>query len=325
MKKIRAGVVGVGHLGRFHAEKYSVLEEAELVGVVDLSSERAADVALKTNSKAYGDYSDLFGLVDAVTIATPTESHLMVGLDFLSRGVDCLIEKPIAMNPAEADRLVKEAERTGAVLQVGHLERFNPAVTALEGRVVDPIFIEADRLSPFPGRSVDIDVILDLMIHDIDIIMNLVRADVVDVKAMGIPVITDTVDVANARLRFSNGCVANVTASRVSEESVRKTRLFQRDSFITIDYARQHISITRAEHDGAGGIKKMVAEELDIVKGDALLEEVRSFLKSSASGAAPLVSGSVGKKALDVAERVQRSVNASMERFNAEMGSLSGA
>ncbi|GMR04368.1 MAG: Gfo/Idh/MocA family oxidoreductase [Thermodesulfobacteriota bacterium] len=315
MKKIRAGVVGVGHLGRFHAEKYAALDGVDLVGVVDVMGERAQEVASRVGARAYGDYAALFGLVDAVSIATPTESHLKVGLEFLEKGIDVLIEKPLAMNSFEAERLVREADRRGAVLQVGHLERFNPAVTALEGHVSDPMFIEAYRLAPFPGRSIDIDVILDLMIHDIDIIMNLVQADVVDVKATGIPVITDTVDMANARLRFANGCVANVTASRVSDEMVRKTRLFQHDSYITIDYAHQRIVITKAVHGSAGGVKKMLSEDLDIAKGDSLLEEIRSFVECSASGRAPLVTGVAGKRAIEVAERIQGSVEASMVRF----------
>ncbi len=328
-KKIRTAVVGVGRLGGFHAEKYASLDSADLVGVSDTDSARAGEVARKLGVRSFTDYRDLIPLVDAVSIATPTESHLEIGRDFLDAGVHVLVEKPIAMDSQEAEAFVEAARASGALLQVGHLERFNPAITALGGRVRRPLFIESYRLSPFPARSTDIDVILDLMIHDIDIILNLVNEEIVDIKAMGIPVITRHVDMANARLRFAGGCVANVTASRVSRERARSIRLFQSDSIISIDYAAQHIYITRAEgKDGGaddGGPGRLIDEDMEIEKKDSLLEEIRSFVDSCIEGTTPLVSGEAGKRALEVAERIQASVRESMARFSGEAMGAEGA
>jgi len=313
--KLKTAVVGVGRLGGFHAEKYAELTSSELIGVSDLDNARAAEVAGKLGVKAFSDYRELLPLVDAVSIATPTEHHLKIGEAFLKKGVHVLVEKPIAMDSAEARRLVEAGRSSGALLQVGHLERFNPAVVALEGRLKTPLFIESYRLSPFSARSTDIDVILDLMIHDIDIILNLVGDELVDIKAMGIPVITKHVDMANARLRFAGGCVANVTASRVSRESRRNIRIFQSDSIISIDYAAQHISITRALKAGIDGPGSLVDEEIDITKKNSLLEEIRSFVDSCIKGKTPLVTGEAGKRALVVAEKIQESVRESMARF----------
>ncbi len=315
MKKIRVAVIGVGYLGRLHAEKYSAMEEAELVGVVDLDVERANEVAAAAGTVAFSSYEELKGKVDAVSVVTPTESHCKIGLDFLSRGVDVLIEKPIAMDLDEAERLCAEAEKTGAILQVGHLERFNAAVVALNGRLRDPVFIESFRLSPFPNRSTDVDVILDLMIHDIDIILNLVDADVDRIEAVGIPVVSNKVDIANARLTFTNGCVANVTASRVSKERVRKINLFEHDACIGIDYATQSIEIARLEPAEGGGVRSLVDEEIKIEKADSLDAELRSFIKCASTRTAPLVSGMDGKKALDVAQRIQESASVTMANF----------
>jgi len=314
-KTIKTAVVGVGRLGGFHAEKYAGLENSELLGVSDVDVTRATEVAKKLGVRVFPDYRELLPLVDAVSIATPTEFHLEIAEAFLKHGINVLVEKPIAMDSTEAGVLVETARSSGALLQVGHLERFNPAVVALEGRLGKPLFIESYRLSPFPARSTDIDVILDLMIHDIDIILNLVGDELVDIKAMGIPVITRHVDMANARLRFAGGCIANVTASRVSKESTRNIRLFAHDAIIAIDYAAQHISITRAVKAGAEGPGSLVDEEIKIEKKDSLLEEIRSFVDSCIKGRAPLVTGEAGKRALVVAERIQESVRESMARF----------
>jgi len=315
MKKIKTAVVGVGRLGAFHADKYAGLERSELIGVSDIDASRAAEVAGKLGVKVFPDYRELLPLVDAVSIATPTEHHLKIGEAFLEKGVNVLVEKPIAMDSAEAEVMVSAARSSGALLQVGHLERFNPAVVALKGRLKNPLFIESYRLSPFPARSTDIDVILDLMIHDIDIILNLVGDEPVEIKAMGIPVITKHVDMANARLRFAGGCVANVTASRVSSERTRNIRIFQNDSIISIDYAAQNISITRPVRDCPEGPGNLVNEEIDIEKKDSLLEEVRSFVDACITRRAPLVTGEAGRRALLVAERIQESVKKSMARF----------
>ncbi len=306
--RIRAAVIGVGHLGRFHAHKYAGLDNVELVGVADLNISGARKVAKEVGTRAYSDYRELIGKVDAVSVVTPTETHLKIGADFLSRGIDVLVEKPIAMDTGEAKKLVEAAEASNAILQVGHLERFNGAVTALAGRVNSPMFIESKRLSPFPNRSTDVDVILDLMIHDIDIILSLVNSDVVSVDAVGIPVVTDNVDMANARLRFANGCVADITANRVSRERQRVINIYQPKNNIHIDYAEQHITIAHITPDTEAGYAKLIDAELDIVKSDSLLEEIKAFLSCSATGKRPLVSGHEGLVALEVASQIQAAV-----------------
>lgn len=315
MKKTRVGVIGVGYLGRIHAEKYAAIDEAELVGVVDLDVEKAHEVAAAAGTTAYSNYAELFDRVDAVSVATPTESHCKIGVDMLERGVDVLIEKPIAMDLDEAERLIDAAGRNGRILQVGHLERFNAAVVALNGRLADPVFIESFRLSPFPNRSTDVDVILDLMIHDIDIILNLVNSDVERIDAVGIPVISNKVDIANARITFANGCVANVTASRVSKDRVRKINIFEHDACISIDYAAQNIEIARLVQAEDGGVNALVDEEIRIDKRDSLMEEIRHFLECSATGTTPLVSGADGRKALEVAQRIQESARVARANF----------
>ncbi|HHL39674.1 MAG TPA: Gfo/Idh/MocA family oxidoreductase [Deltaproteobacteria bacterium] len=312
MKKLRAAVIGAGYLGRFHARKYGELDGVELVGVADIDGERAAEVAAMTGAEPFEDYRDLLGRVDAVSIVTPTQTHYPIALDFLRNGVDVLVEKPMTVTVDEADRLIDEADRAGRVLQVGHLERFNGAVVSLEGRVDNPMFIESHRLSPFPDRGTDVDVVLDLMIHDIDIILNLVDSEVEWVDAVGVPVISTHVDIANARIRFGNGCVANVTASRISKERMRRIRLFQWDAYMAIDYASQHISVFRRTASGPDGPPTIAEEVLDIEKTDALAEEIRAFVRSCAEGTAPVVSGRDGRRALEVAVRIQESVRRSM-------------
>lgn len=312
-KRIRVGVVGVGYLGKLHAQKYSMIEDAELVGVTDSNGDRARDVAASNSTKAFSSSKDLFGLVDAVSIVTPTESHCAVALEFLSRGVDVLVEKPITVGLEEADRLIKEAGRTNSILQVGHIERFNAAIEALNGRVIAPVFMEAYRHSAFPNRSADVDVVLDLMIHDIDIVMNLAGSEVEGVEAVGLPVISDKVDIAKARLRFKNGCVANLSASRVSKERVRKLNIIQPGAFFSVDYANQRLTASRLVPGKDGGLPSLEDEDVKTEKKDALLEELRSFLICSASRRTPVVSGIDGKKALEAAKRIQESIRACAE------------
>lgn len=310
MKKVKVGVIGAGHLGRFHAQKYAELEGALLVGVADIDKTRADEVALNTNSRAYTDYEELFSKVEAVSIVTPTDTHFKIAKAFLEKSIDVLVEKPITVTMNEADILINEAEKKGALLQVGHLERFNPAVLALKGRLKTPLFIESHRLSPFPDRALDVCVVLDLMIHDIDIILSLVKSDVETIEAVGVPVISDKVDIANARIRFKNGCVANVTASRISRERLRRIRIFQPDAYISIDYASQNISISRIAH---GEKRVILQEEIEIEKKDSLKEEISSFLRCVITRTPPLVSGSDGKNALEVAHAIQSSVETSLE------------
>jgi len=302
-KKIRVAVIGVGYLGKLHAEKYSKIEEAELVGVVDADLNRAKEIADSLGVRAYANHADLIGKVDAVSIVTPTESHCSIGLDFLSRGVDTLVEKPIAATVNEAEKLVKEAKRTKTILQVGHLERFNAAVVGLNKLLKKPRYIETRRLAPFPNRSTDVDVILDLMIHDIDMVLNIAKSTVMYVEALAVPVVSDKADFANARVVFKNGCVANLTASRASKDRERTLHLFQdAGENLKVDYINQTLTVSR----GTGNAQeKVVFEEAAIVKSDSLLEELKAFVACSAGRTAPAVSGTDGLEALQLANLIQ--------------------
>ncbi len=314
MKKIRTAVIGVGYLGRLHAQKYaSIPDSVELVGVCDADPARAREVAFACGADAFPSYESFFGRVDAVSIVTPTENHHRVAMEFLSRGIDVLVEKPITVTSAEADELIREAGGKKAVLQVGHLERFNAAVAALDGRVKNPMHLEADRLTPFPNRATDVDVILDLMIHDLDIVLNIAGSDIENIEAFGMPVVTDKTDYATARIRFKNGRTAQITASRVSKDKVRRLRVYQDREYITVDYADQRMSIVRA-----GGPASIAEEEIKIEKRDALLEEIRSFIRSCACRGAPVVSGEDGLRALEAAEMVQQAVASSARGFSSD-------
>ena len=314
---IRVGVVGVGYLGRFHALKYASIPEVELVGVVDIDRERALAVARECSTRAFYHHSALFGLVDAVSVAVPTNLHFSIGRDFLERGIHVLLEKPITCTLEEAEELIEISSRNGVILQVGHLERFNPAVLALEGVVRRPMFIESHRIATFKGRGTDVDVILDLMIHDIDIILNLVRSPVVRLEAVGVPVISNNVDIANTRMVFESGCIANVTASRISLKDERKIRIFQPSTYVSIDYALQKIGIyERVEEEGSQRIR---SRSVDIERTDVLYEEIRAFLRAIRDGGEPLVSGEDGKRALEVALKIQEEV---LRWQREEVGSL---
>ena len=244
-RKTRVGVIGVGHVGQHHARIYRELPGVELAGIADIDPARLQEVKRVTEAPVFQDYRELFGHVEAVSLAVPTHLHAQIARECLDRGVDVLVEKPMAQTLEEAEELTDLAKRRGRILQVGHVERFNGAVRALHRIVKTPGFIECHRLSPFPQRGTDVDVILDLMIHDIDIILSLVKSPVSQVNAVGVPVLTDRVDISNARLEFASGCVANVTASRVSIERLRKIRIFQPDTYISLDYASQEITLFR--------------------------------------------------------------------------------
>ena len=309
--RIKTAVVGVGYLGRLHAQNYAMLDGVEFVGVFDADPSRAETVAAEFKTKAFHDMKDLFGKVDAVSVVTPTEHHYKVGMEFLSRGVHVMMEKPITATPDEARSLVAEAKRTGAVLQVGHLERFNGAMAALGNRINKPIFIEAFRLSPFPNRSTDVDVVLDVMIHDIDLVLSLVSSDPVSVEASGMPVVSPgKADFANARVTFRNGCVASIPASRVSKERARKINVFQPGTIISIDYGAQGLTITNTVHGAPGTTATQIDEEVTVEKKDAIFEELKSFLDSIATGRPPAVSGDDGLRALELAERIQQALKA---------------
>jgi len=308
MSKLRAAVIGVGYLGRFHAQKYAALEGIELVGVVDASLERAEEVAAEVGAAAFTDFRPLLGTVDLVSIVVPTQYHYAVARECLEAGCHILLEKPVTQTVEEADELIELAGRQGLVFQVGHLERFNPAILALEGALKNPHFIESHRLAPFKPRGTDVNVVLDLMIHDIDIILSMVNSGIKLVNSVGVPVLSDEVDIANARLQFENGCVANVTASRVSREAVRKIRIFQSDAYISIDYQSRKISIFRKDGDGlpVPGLPHVSMEEKSFAQSDALMAEVQAFVEAVKNGTPPVVSGEDGKRALELALQINK-------------------
>ncbi len=302
MAKLRVGVVGVGYLGKFHAQKYHQMPDVELVGVVDTDADQGKKVACDNGTAYHPDHQSLFGKIDAVSIAAPTPAHFSIAKDFLQQGVDVLIEKPITSVLEDADELIQIAESKGLIIQVGHLERFNPAVVALEGKISQPRFIESHRLSIFQGRCTDVSVVLDLMIHDIDLILNLVRSEIKTVNAAGISVISGNIDIANARLEFVNGAVANVTASRISAKNERKLRLFQKEAYISIDFANHKITLVHPDMSQSNGIiPGMSIEELAFDKGDALDDELKSFVQSVNHRHQPLVTGQMGRDALKTA------------------------
>jgi len=302
---IKVGVIGVGYLGKFHAEKYAASSKAQLVAVVDIDAARAEEIGASVGAEAVADYRALLGRVQCVSIAVPTRYHYQVARDFIDASVDVLVEKPLTADIAEARELVDAANKQRVILQVGHLERFNPAIRRLEGVVKDPKFVECHRLAPFIERGTDVNVVLDLMIHDIDVIASLVRSPVERVEAVGVPVLTDKPDIANARITFANGCIANVTASRVSLKRERKVRFFQADAYISIDYDQRRVQIYRKPAPGAGWLD-IRAENIDIQDGDALADEIDSFLDCVAARKPPLVGGEEALIALEIASMISR-------------------
>lgn len=319
MEPIRVGVIGVGYLGKFHAEKYARMKDIKLVGVADVVSERAESIAKRLETESFADYRDLMGKVDAVSVVVPTPLHFAISRDFLENNVDILVEKPIAETLEEADALIEMADSRGSIIQVGHLERFNPAVVALRNVVSRPLFIESHRLSIFNERGTEVDVVLDLMIHDIDIILNLVKSELKSIQAAGVPVVSSCVDIANARLVFENGCVANVTASRISMKNMRKIRIFQKDTYASVDYAGSSITIIRKDGQGAGlPIPGMSMERSCFEKADSLQSELGAFVESVKSRQAPLVSARDGRNALCVALGVIEQIEESSRKILAE-------
>lgn len=301
-RKIRTAVIGVGYLGAFHAEKYAALPNAELVAVVDVDRERAESVANRLGARAFTSYREVLDMVDAVSIVVPTQSHSQVAGEFLERGIHVLLEKPMTTTLEEADELIRIAREAGAVLQVGHLERFNPVLQALEGILTEPRFIESVRIAPFKPRGTDVNVVLDLMIHDIDIIQDIVRSPIKSINSIGAPVFTDEEDIANARIQFENGCVANVTASRISLKSERRMRIFQPDAYITLDFQNKKLAVFR-KGDGEmfPGVPNVTMDQKQMGQGDALLAEIGSFLEVISEGRQPVVSGEDGRRALETA------------------------
>ncbi len=304
---LRAAVVGVGHLGRHHARILSTTPGVALAAVVDRDTARAGEHAKTSGARVCADVAELAGMeLDAVCIAVPTEDHLEVAEPLLARGIGVLVEKPMTRSLDEADRMIAAAKAGGAVLAVGHTERFNPAVEAAMPHVTDPKFIEVHRLSPFPERSLDIDVIFDLMIHDLDIVRAMVRSEVADLEAVGVPVLSHRFDIANVRLRFENGCIANLTASRISRDKVRKLRVFQRDAYISIDYAEQQVEAFRL--DRRGEKPAIGGGNIPIEREEPLRREIEDFLAAVREKRAPRVTGEDGRAALALADRIAQAM-----------------
>jgi predicted dehydrogenase len=313
MNKIRAAVVGVGYLGRFHAQKYAQLEECELVGVVDGRKEVRDAVAAEVNSTAVADYRELLGKVDAVSVVTPTPAHFEIAEAFLESGAHVLVEKPITETPEQARTLIARAKEKKRILQVGHLERFNAAILAAEPYLSTPRFVECQRLAPYKERGTDVNVVLDLMIHDIDLVQSLAGSEIVSIDAIGTPVFSGEIDIANARIRFANGCVANTTASRVSLKTERKLRIFEDAAYISLDLQQKILTLIR-KREGVPqpGQLPVTIEESNLEQGDALKSEIASFLHCIRNDRQPIVSGEDGLRALETAIRITEQVHANL-------------
>jgi predicted dehydrogenase len=300
---LRIGVIGVGHLGKHHARILASLPGAQLAGVADINRSRADEIAASAGTQAFYDAASLLGRVDAVTIAVPTDQHRNVALPFLEARIPVLIEKPLARSMPEADELIAAAEQSGVALAVGHTERFNPAVEVARPLLHNPRFIEVHRLGTFPERSLDIDVVFDLMIHDLDVVLSLVNADVTSIEAVGVPVLTGRVDIANARLRFANGCIANVTASRISRDRVRKIRFFQPMAYLSIDYAAQKVEMWKLVK-GQGFFPSIQGGEVEVTNEEPLKRELADFIDAVVARRRPVVDGQQGRRALELAQRI---------------------
>jgi predicted dehydrogenase len=314
-EKTKTAVIGAGHLGREHARIYSSLEDATLIAVCDTNETNGRDIAERYGVRFIRDYRELLSEVEAVSVATPTVIHHEITCAFLEAGIHVLVEKPIARTLAEADEMIRIAESKGVTLQVGHIERFNPAFHALQQNIEQPRFFEAHRMGIFTPRSLDIDVVMDLMVHELDIITSLVQSEVVKLEAVGIPILTPKIDLANARLEFADGCVANITASRVSGERLRKLRVFQTNEYFSLDYAEQQVAICRLRPPKiVGELPEIIAGKLDVTKREPLLVEIEAFLSATRQRTTPLVSGSDGRRALDFALRVLNQIREHAQR-----------
>ena len=299
---LKVAVVGVGHLGKWHADKYAASPDCELIAVVDSNLEMANQIAQKHGARAYTDYNDVLSQVDAISLVVPTSLHYKIAREFLEAGIHCLIEKPISETVEQASELIKIARKHQLVLQVGHIERFNSVMIGLDQLVQTPQFIESTRLAAFTPRATDVSVILDLMIHDIDLILDLVASPIRHISASGISVLSDTIDIANARIEFDNNCVANVTASRISQKQERKLRVFQQDAYISADLQGKILALNKkGETNNAAGFKDITHEEQHFEDTDALNLEVLDFINAIKTGQRPKVNGEDGKRALETA------------------------
>lgn len=310
MDIIKIGVIGVGYLGKHHAAKYAAMADVALVGVADVNLTRAQEIAGLFNTRAFSDYHALLPLVDAVSIVTPTKQHFEVANCCLDFGIDVLLEKPMTTTLGEAAALIAKAEVCNRILQVGHIEQFNPAVMAMEQYLTTPVFIEAQRIHSYNPRGADVDVVLDLMIHDLDIIMSIVLSPIKTVHAVGLPVVTESNDIANVRIIFENGCTANLSVSRISKTNVRKLRIFQPNSYISLDYGKKEITVIEhlAKRD-ANGMPNEHSHHFAFPENDALETELRSFILAVRDRSAPKVSGHEGQRALKIALQIIEQIN----------------
>jgi predicted dehydrogenase len=319
--KLRVAAIGVGSLGRHHARNYAELAvegRVELVGICDSDDATAAEIAAANTCASFADWRELLDKVDAVSVATPTETHCEIACAFLEKGVHVLVEKPISITLDEADKMIAASDKSGAKLMVGQLERYNPAMVALRPHVTTPLYFEIHRVSPFPNRSLDVDVVLDVMIHDLDAVQWLVGEEVAvsAIHAVGIPVISDKVDAANARIEFANGAVANITASRIGTEKIRKTRFYQTNAYVVLDYATKFASLTSLNSDAAHPLAGISINRLEIDDVEPLRAEIMAFLECIANKTPPPITGSDGRRALKLAVGVLERIDAHRDRLN---------
>jgi predicted dehydrogenase len=314
-QKLKVGVIGIGYLGKFHVEKYASIPGVHIVGLVDRIFHRAKEWADRLGATPFSDYRKLLGTVDAVSVVVPTDQHHRVAKDFLESGSDVLLEKPISSTLREAEDLIATAKKFGRILQVGHLERFNPAIQAAWDKIRAPLFIESHRLTPFRGRGIEVDVVLDLMIHDLDIILHMVRSKVEHIHAVGVPVLTKKPDIANARVQFEGGCVANITSSRITIEDQRRIRIFQPDVYLALDYAAQKVAMYRRISTPGKSNVEIAAEQVKVKPGDALEMEIRSFVHSSRTRETPIVTAEDGRNALALAMDINDQIRGNIEKI----------
>ena len=315
--KVRVGVIGVGHLGEYHVQKYRALQQVDLAGVVDTNPARAREIAERYGTRLFESHQEILSRVDAVSLAVPTEKHFEVAQDILSRGVHLLIEKPITYTLEPADTLIRMAEERNLILQVGLVERFNPAVVKMESLLNGPIFIECHRMNVFTTRGTDVDVVLDLMIHDLDIMLHVVPAEVREVHAVGMSVLTGRTDIANVRIIFENGTVGNLTASRVSDKTLRKIRVFQPDAYLAVDCHKRAITVTRLDGEtrGPDGFPPVVSNRISFPDTDPLADEIASFVHCVTNGCSPKVPGRDGRRALSVALGIMDQIEQGCREF----------
>lgn len=320
MKEIKVGVIGVGYLGRFHAQKYAAMEGVHLVGVADVDGDRAGQVAKECETTAFTDYHQLLKQVDAVSIVVPTIYHHEVAKNCIEQAVDLLVEKPFTTTLPEADELIALAKEKNLILQVGHLERFNPAVLAMQPLLTHPLFIEAHRISVFKNRGTDVDVILDLMIHDIDIILSIVNSPLKTIHTVGAPVITPLTDIANARLIFENGCTANVTVSRISMDNIRRMRIFQPGQYLSVDFSKKEVMSIRLKQGVQNNQPLPDISKNGFPEQDILELELGDFINNVRTRTTPAVSGVEGRRALKIALEVVDQIAKNMEQVEALLG-----